>query len=111
MNRHATLDELANLGADNLRPRKAARVNRHVATCAKCSEVSDQLSSVPAVLSSVPFPQMPASLSVSAWPPSLPLRPPAEICPPGPGAVGPGQGLPGTGLADLPGRCRFRPPG
>jgi hypothetical protein len=64
MNRHATLDELANLGADNLRPRKAARVNRHVATCAKCSEVSDQLSSVPAVLSSVPFPQMPASLSV-----------------------------------------------
>ena len=63
MNRHATLDELASLGADNLRPRKAARVNRHVATCARCTEVSDRLSSVPALLSSVPFPQMPASLS------------------------------------------------
>jgi hypothetical protein len=64
MNRHATLDELASLGADNLRPRKAARINRHVATCAKCSEVSDQLASVPALLSGVPFPQMPATLSV-----------------------------------------------
>jgi len=63
MNRHATLDELASLGADNLRPRKAARINRHVATCAKCTEVTDGLSSVPALLSSVPFPQMPASLS------------------------------------------------
>jgi hypothetical protein len=63
MNRHATLDELASLGADNLRPRKAARINRHVATCARCTEVSDRLSSVPALLSSVPFPQMPASLS------------------------------------------------
>jgi hypothetical protein len=64
MNRHATLDELASLGADNLRPRKAARINRHMATCAKCREVNDQLSSVPALLSSVPFPQMPVTLSV-----------------------------------------------
>jgi len=63
MNRHATLDELASLGADNLRPRKAARINRHIATCARCTEVSDRLSSVPALLSSVPFPQMPAGLS------------------------------------------------
>lgn len=63
MNRHATLDELASLGADNLRPRKAARINRHVATCARCTEVSDRLSSVPALLCSVPFPQMPANLS------------------------------------------------
>jgi hypothetical protein len=63
MNRHATLDELASLGVDNLRPRKAAKINRHVATCARCTEVSDRLSSVPALLSSVPFPQMPASLS------------------------------------------------
>jgi hypothetical protein len=64
MNRHATLDELASLGADNLRPRKAARISRHVATCTKCAELNDQLSSVPALLSSVPFPPMPASLSV-----------------------------------------------
>jgi len=63
MNRHATLDELASLGADNLRPRKAEKVNRHVATCARCTEVSDRLSSVPALLSSVPFPPMSASLS------------------------------------------------
>ena len=63
MNRHATLDELARLGADDLRPRKAAKVGRHLATCQQCTEVSNQLSGVPALLSSVQFPQMPQSLA------------------------------------------------
>ncbi len=63
MNRHATLDELARLGVDDVRPRKAARINSHLATCPKCAELSNQLSSVPALLSSVQFPEMPASLS------------------------------------------------
>ena len=63
MNRHATLDELARLGADDLRSRKAARVSRHLATCASCTERNSQLSAIPALLSSVQFPAMPASLA------------------------------------------------
>jgi hypothetical protein len=63
MNRHATPDELARLGAVNLRPRKAARVSRHLTACARCTELNDQLSSVPTLLSSLRFPQMPASVS------------------------------------------------
>jgi hypothetical protein len=63
MNRHATLDELARLGADDLRSRKAARVSRHLATCASCTERNNQLSAIPALLSSVQFPAMPASLA------------------------------------------------
>jgi len=64
MNRHATLNELARLGADDLRSRKALRVNRHLATCPECAEVNDQLSAVPALLSSVQLPEMPASLAI-----------------------------------------------
>jgi hypothetical protein len=63
MNRHASLDQLARLGADDLRPRKAARIGRHLASCAQCTRVSDQLAGVPALLSSVSFPQMPQNLS------------------------------------------------
>jgi hypothetical protein len=64
MKRHATLDDLARLGADDLRSRKAARISHHLATCAQCTELSEQLSSVPALLSSVQFPEMPASLAI-----------------------------------------------
>ncbi|HUC27822.1 MAG TPA: hypothetical protein VMA73_34430 [Streptosporangiaceae bacterium] len=64
MNRHATLDELARLGADDLRSRKAARVSNHLAACTECAELNDQISSVPALLSSVQFPEMPATLAV-----------------------------------------------
>jgi len=64
MNRHATLDELARLGADDLRSRKAARVSNHLAGCTKCAELNNQLSSVPALLASVQFPAMPANLAL-----------------------------------------------
>jgi hypothetical protein len=64
MNRHATLDELARLGADDLRSRKAARVSNHLAGCTQCAELNNQLSSVPALLSSVQFPAMPANLAL-----------------------------------------------
>jgi hypothetical protein len=63
MNRHATLDELARLGADDLRSRKAARVSNHLAECTECTELNNQLSSVPVLLSSVQFPEMPANLA------------------------------------------------
>jgi hypothetical protein len=64
MNRHATLDELARLGVDDLRSRKAAKITRHLATCPQCTQRNDELSSVPALLSSVQFPEMPASLAI-----------------------------------------------
>jgi hypothetical protein len=62
MNRHATLDELARLDADDLRSRKAARISRHLATCPSCAERNSQLSAIPALLSSVQLPEMPANL-------------------------------------------------
>lgn len=64
MSRHATLDELARLGADDLRPRKAAKVGRHLAVCSACMQVSEQLAGVPALLSSVFFPEMPETVSI-----------------------------------------------
>jgi hypothetical protein len=64
MRRHAAPDELARLGADDLQSRKALKVSRHLARCPKCTELNNQLSAVPALLSSVHFPEMPASLVI-----------------------------------------------
>jgi hypothetical protein len=63
VNRHASLDELARLGADDLKPRKAARIRGHLATCAECTQLNSQLSAVPDLLSSVQFGPMPDNLS------------------------------------------------
>ena len=63
MKRHASLGELARLAADDLRPRKAARIRHHLASCAECAELNAQLSTVPAFLSSVHFAPMPEHLS------------------------------------------------
>lgn len=63
MNRHASLDELAQLGADALRPRKAARMRYHLATCSQCTQLNSQLSAVPAMLSSLDFGPIPENLS------------------------------------------------
>jgi len=61
--RHASLDELARLAADDLKPRQAARLRHHLATCAECTGLNAQLSQVPAVLSAVDFGPMPENLS------------------------------------------------
>jgi hypothetical protein len=63
MNRHASDDELADLGAGILRPRRAARIEQHLTGCPQCRGVSSQLASMPQLLSSVGFPAMPADLS------------------------------------------------
>lgn len=63
MNRHATLEELARLAADDLKPRQAARIRHHLASCAECTELNAQLAAVPAILSSVDFGPMPDDLS------------------------------------------------
>jgi hypothetical protein len=63
VNRHASLEELARLAADDLKPRQAARIRHHLASCAECTELNAQLSAVPAILSSVNFGPMPDDLS------------------------------------------------
>jgi hypothetical protein len=63
MSRHATLDELARLGADDLRPRKAAKVGRHLASCTQCTQLSNELTGVSTLLASAQFPAMPDTLS------------------------------------------------
>jgi hypothetical protein len=63
VNRHASLEELARLAADDLKPRKAARIRHHLASCGQCTELNAQLSAVPTFLSSVHFAPMPEHLS------------------------------------------------
>jgi hypothetical protein len=64
MTRHASAEELALLAEGELRRRKAARITAHVATCTQCTYVRAELSEVPAVLSAVPYPPLPQTLSV-----------------------------------------------
>ena len=63
MKRHASADELAALGAGALKPRKAGRISAHLAGCAHCTEISNQLSDVLSLLASVPAAPMPPNLS------------------------------------------------
>ncbi len=63
MSRHASAEELAALDLDALKPRKAGKIREHVAGCVQCTHLSSQVSAVPAMLASQPYPAMPASLS------------------------------------------------
>ncbi|HSR85081.1 MAG TPA: hypothetical protein VLM11_12960 [Streptosporangiaceae bacterium] len=63
MIRHASAEDLAGLDLDALKPRKAARIRSHVASCVQCTQLSSQVSAVVVVLASVPYPSMPASLT------------------------------------------------
>jgi len=63
MRRHASLDELADLGVGVLRPGKAARLTEHVAGCPQCTQLNSQLSDVPPLLASTPYPDIPLDLS------------------------------------------------
>jgi hypothetical protein len=63
MIRHASAEELASLDLDGLKPRKAARMEAHVAGCVRCTQLSSEVSAVPATLASLSYPPMPASLS------------------------------------------------
>jgi len=63
MIRHASADDLAGLDLDALKPRKAARVRQHVSGCIQCTQLSSQMSAVPTLLASVPYPSMPPSLA------------------------------------------------
>lgn len=64
MTRHSTPDELARLDAGALRPRKAARIEAHVAVCVQCAQLRHQVDEVPAILASAPYPQLPQAYAV-----------------------------------------------
>ncbi len=63
MKRHASADELADLAAGILRPRKAGKISAHLSGCAFCTDVSNQLANVSSLLATVPVAPMPANLS------------------------------------------------
>jgi hypothetical protein len=63
MSRHASAEELAMLDLDGLKPRKAAKVRAHMSGCSRCTELSSEMSAVPATLASVSYPAMPEQLS------------------------------------------------
>jgi hypothetical protein len=62
--RHVSADELADLAAGALKPRKAGKISGHIAICVQCTHVSEQLVDVSVLLASVQFPPMPERLSV-----------------------------------------------
>jgi len=65
MRKHASLDELALLDADALKPRQAARVRSHLAQCGECSQHHAALGAVPSMLASAStrYEPMPDNLS------------------------------------------------
>lgn len=63
MTHHANAEDLASLDLDGLKARKAARIRTHVAGCARCTQLSSQVSAVPTVLASVSYPSMPTTLA------------------------------------------------
>jgi hypothetical protein len=64
MTRHASAEELALLDEGELRRRKAAKVSAHVAGCTQCTQVRAELTEVHMVLRAVPYPPLPAAVSV-----------------------------------------------
>jgi len=64
MTRHASAEELALLAEGELRRRKAEKVSAHVAGCTQCTQVRAELTEVTTVLSAVPYPPLPAAVSV-----------------------------------------------
>jgi hypothetical protein len=64
MTQHASAEELALLAEGELRRRKAAKVSAHVAGCTECTQVRAELTEVRTVLRAVPYPPLPAAVSV-----------------------------------------------
>lgn len=64
MTRHASAEELALLDEGELRRRKAVKVAAHVAGCTQCTQVRAELTEVRMVLSTAPYPPLPATVTV-----------------------------------------------
>lgn len=61
--KHPAADQLARLAVGELRPRKAAKIQAHVAQCEQCTRVRQQLNAIAAILASASYPPMPENLS------------------------------------------------
>jgi hypothetical protein len=61
--KHPSARQLASLAVGELRPRKAAKMEAHVAHCEQCTRICQQLGSVRAILASTSYPPMPDDLS------------------------------------------------
>ena len=61
--KHPSADQLASLAVGALRPRKAARIQTHVAHCEQCTRVCKQLIAIRVVLANAAYPPIPDDLS------------------------------------------------
>src|SRR5262245_398984 len=61
--KHPNADHLASLAVGELRPRKAAKIQAHVAQCEQCARDCEQLNAIAAILASASYPPMPENLS------------------------------------------------
>ena len=110
--KHPSADQLARLAVGELRPRKAAKIQAHVAQCEQCTQVCQQLNAIAAILASASYPPMPENLSariasaissearqrLAAMPATEPVRRDVAARLPGAGAGG-GWHLPGLSAA------------
>jgi hypothetical protein len=61
--KHPKASQLASLAVGELRLRKAAKMEAHVAHCAQCTRICQQLGAIRAILASTSYPPMPDDLS------------------------------------------------
>jgi hypothetical protein len=61
--KHPSADQLANLAVGELRSRKAAKIQAHIAQCEQCTRARQQLNAIRAILASATYPSMPENLS------------------------------------------------
>jgi hypothetical protein len=61
--KHPSANQLASLAVGELRPRKAAKIEEHVAQCEQCTRICQQLGAIRAILASTSYPQIPDNLS------------------------------------------------
>ena len=62
-NKHPSADQLACLAAGGLRPRRAARIEAHLARCGPCTQLGHELNAITDILGSASYPPMPHHLS------------------------------------------------
>jgi hypothetical protein len=61
--KHPSASQLASLAIGEMRPRKAAKMEAHVAQCEQCTRICQQLGAIRAILASTSYPPMPDDLS------------------------------------------------
>jgi len=111
---HPDAEALARYQAGRVRGFRDRRLAAHVASCARCASVTDQLATVSTVLASVPAPPMPdaverqitAALAAEA---AARQAGPAAAAPASPAAAAPHKAAAPAGGGSRPHRHNFRP--